>query len=141
MKNKKGFTLVELLAVIAILAILAGIATPIVISVQKSIKNKMYDAKRKMIEAAADQWAFKDKEISWTPAEKTAKKKLIKVSELCTKGVLTKDENCISQCTCQSNPVRDNANMDDCQIQIELKNSRYKITFPVSTADDVCKDL
>ena len=40
MKNKKGFTFVELLAVIAILALLAGLATPMVLTVQKNIKGK-----------------------------------------------------------------------------------------------------
>ena len=141
MKNKKGFTLVELLAVIAILAILAGIATPIVISVQKSIKNKMYDAKRKMIEAAADTWAFKDKEANWSATEKTNKTKIITVRDLCIVGLLSKDENCTTQCDCQSNPARGNETMDWCSVKIEISNSRYKITFPVSSDGDHCKPL
>lgn len=42
MKNKKGFTLVELLAVVAILIVLALIITPIVDKNIKKSKEKMY---------------------------------------------------------------------------------------------------
>lgn len=42
MKNRKGFTLIELMAVVAILAILALIITPIVDNNIKKSKNQMY---------------------------------------------------------------------------------------------------
>lgn len=48
--NKKGFTLVELLAVIVILAIIALIATPIVINV---INQAQEDADARSVEAYA----------------------------------------------------------------------------------------
>ena len=43
--DKKGFTLTELLATIAILAIVVTIATPAVIGVSNSIKKNMYESK------------------------------------------------------------------------------------------------
>ena len=42
MKDKKGFTLVELLAVIAILAILVIIALPSVISMYNNAKKQVF---------------------------------------------------------------------------------------------------
>lgn len=53
MNNKKGFTLVELLATIAIIAIIAVIAVPAVTKVSQDTKAKMYDTKVKLIEQAA----------------------------------------------------------------------------------------
>ena len=44
MKNKKGFTLIELMAVVAILAILALVITPIIDKNIKKSKTKMYNA-------------------------------------------------------------------------------------------------
>ena len=48
MKNKKGFTMVELLAVIVILGILMGVALPKVLGLLDSNKKKTYiqDAKK-----------------------------------------------------------------------------------------------
>ena len=49
MKNKKGFTLVELLAVIAILAILVIIALPNVMGMFNEAKKKYNDPDRNII--------------------------------------------------------------------------------------------
>lgn len=57
MNNKKGFTLVELLAVIVILGVLTAIAVPSVLEISKKIKTDMYDSKIKTIEVAAELWA------------------------------------------------------------------------------------
>lgn len=51
--NNKGFTMVELLATIGVLAIVITIAVPSVISVSKQIKNNMYKARIKLIESNA----------------------------------------------------------------------------------------
>ena len=57
MKNKKGFTLVELLAVIVLLGILIGIAVPSVLGVSNKIKKNMYDTKLKNVKVALENWA------------------------------------------------------------------------------------
>lgn len=56
MKNKYGFTLVELLGAIVILALLSLIAIPVVTNVVKSNKQKLYEIQLKNIESAAKAW-------------------------------------------------------------------------------------
>lgn len=51
--NKKGFTLTELLATIAILSVVITIAVPAVIGVSNSIKENMYKSKKKLLLQAA----------------------------------------------------------------------------------------
>ena len=55
MKNKKGFTLVELLAVIAILAILVIIALPNILSMFRNAKKSSFETELKTIYKAAQQ--------------------------------------------------------------------------------------
>jgi type IV pilus assembly protein PilA len=52
-KQQKGLTLVELLAVIVILGIIAGIAVPSVNGIIENSKKDAHDANINMIEAAA----------------------------------------------------------------------------------------
>ena len=59
--NKKGFTLVELMAVIAILGIILLIAVPSYLGVSKKIKEDMWDNKLKMIETAVEMWVQDNK--------------------------------------------------------------------------------
>lgn len=51
--GKRGFTLVELLAVIVVLAIIVAIAVPSIMGINQSIKDNMLDKKITMIEEAA----------------------------------------------------------------------------------------
>ena len=54
--NKNGFTLVELIAVIVILGLLALIANSSVINVVKNSKSDLYNTQLKLIESAAESW-------------------------------------------------------------------------------------
>ena len=127
--NKKGFTLVELLAVIAILAILATVATPIVLTVQKSIKNKMYAAKVKMIKESAILCVEKTNDVN----------KCNTVANLCTNEFLAKDKDCNgTNCSCQKNPITGNS-LDNCNIDVFKDTSngnRWKAGFPSDTEDE-----
>ncbi|MFA5525114.1 MAG: type II secretion system protein, partial [Tissierellales bacterium] len=52
LKNKKGFTLVELVVVIAILGILAAIAVPKFASVTQNANKKAFEANHRTVVAA-----------------------------------------------------------------------------------------
>ena len=56
MKNKKGFTLVELLAVIVILAIILVISVPKITSVIDSARSGSLESTAKMVAAGAETW-------------------------------------------------------------------------------------
>ena len=58
MKNKKGFTLVELLAVIAILAILVIIALPNVINLFNSAKRNAFETQVRKVAQVSKQKLF-----------------------------------------------------------------------------------
>jgi len=49
MKSNKGFTLVELLAVIVILAIVALVATPVILNIIESSTNKAKDSSARLV--------------------------------------------------------------------------------------------
>lgn len=55
--NRKGFTLVELLAVIVLMAILLTVAVPAITKVGKSLKTESFCSKIQIIEAAASEYA------------------------------------------------------------------------------------
>jgi type IV pilus assembly protein PilA len=57
MKNKKGFTLVELLGVIVIIAIIIAIAVPSYMKIKLSIDKKNYENKKELIEVAATKYS------------------------------------------------------------------------------------
>ena len=56
MKNKKGFTLAELLAVIVILGIIAALATPAIMSIYRRNQERLYCTKISILEADAVTW-------------------------------------------------------------------------------------
>lgn len=55
--NKKGFTLVELLAVIVLLGLIALIAAPAITGIIKQSKDSLSDSQKSSIELSAKNWA------------------------------------------------------------------------------------
>lgn len=61
--NKKGFTLVELLAVIVILSILAVISFAIIFKLIDNSRNDIYNSNINTIETAAEKWAAQNSKL------------------------------------------------------------------------------
>lgn len=69
--NKKGFTLIELMVVIAILVVLMGLALPNITSSIERSKQKQIDNKRKIIISAGELYFDKHKNLTKTNGVKT----------------------------------------------------------------------
>ena len=83
---KKGFTLVELLTVIAVLSIILVITAPIVANLITSSKQKAYEEQIKFIESAARNYSVSySKEIDSDPY-------YVSVDTLINKGLIDQDE-------------------------------------------------
>lgn len=54
LKNRKGFTLIELIVVLAVLVVIAAIAVPRFMGVQEKAKDSADDSTREMISKAAE---------------------------------------------------------------------------------------
>ena len=77
--DKKGFTLVELLTVIVLLAIIAAITTPVIINVINDSRENAYEEQVRLITSAAERWGTENmtylngKESCYLSAEKLSK--------------------------------------------------------------------
>ena len=85
--KKNGFTLTELLAVVAIIALIAIIAVPSIIVIRKNMNERIYKEKIELIEKAAETYASNNPDLFNAETEK-----IITVSELVQEGFLDPDE-------------------------------------------------
>lgn len=120
MKNKRGFTLVELLCVITLLAFISVIATTGIMTFSKKSKENMYCAKIEVIEAVAKDYGRKyEKELNNSSVLYNGYKSLrIKVSDLVKSGYLEGDKEDIV-----INPI-DDSSLNSTEIIIYLKNNQ-----------------
>ena len=81
--NKKGFTLVELLAVLVILIAITSIAIPTINSALERSKNKQNEQRKRIIESAAELYVSEHKN--------TFNKTCIKVETLKNEGYLDEE--------------------------------------------------
>lgn len=106
MKNKKGFTLTEVLIVIVLIGIVISIAIPSITSVRKRMNERLFEEKKQEILLAAELYG-KDKDISTDT--------IIYVHTLLSEKYINKDidyneDNCTGDNTengCIINPIDD----------------------------------
>lgn len=107
---KKGFTLVEILAVFTIIGIIAAISTPIVTNVFKDAKNKAYEEQISLIKDAAR---------SYMASNPSKVKQGVTVETLKDEGFISNKELI---------DPRNNKNIKGC-ITVKYENSKYKYEF------------
>lgn len=124
MKNRKGFTLTELIGVIVLLGIIALIAVPIINKTIKNSKEKAYNAQVAEIVSAAKKWGTVNNS-NLPVLDNTSIK--VKLNELVSNGYLEDDKIL---------DPRNNKEMTSSCVRIKYIEStkEYKYSF-----EDVCK--
>jgi prepilin-type N-terminal cleavage/methylation domain-containing protein len=122
MKNKKGFTLTEILAVIAIIAVLTSIAIPSILLVRKRINERAYESKKSLILLAAQEYGQNNTEVFDENGEFS-----ITIGELIQYEYLEKDidyngSKCTANYGCVIDP-RDKTSMNDIIILLRNNNN------------------
>ena len=126
MKNKKGFTLIEILCVIVLIGILSVIATISIVNLSSKSKENLYCAKIELIENIAESYGIKyELELNNSNELYNGYKSLkIKVNTLVMAGKLEPDKG-----NDVINP-KDNTVMNDIDIILYLKNNQIKAEIP-----------
>lgn len=115
--KRNGFTLVELLAVIALLAILATVAVTSAINISKKLKDDMLCEKIEFLKNDAKRYGADRIDSIGTEASPT----IVTVGELVQLGYTSKDQNVAGHYVI--NP-KDDSSMDNVTINVYLKNKR-----------------
>lgn len=134
-KEKKGFTLVELIIVIAIIALLMVVAIPSILLISNKINDRMYNSKVELILAAAEIYA--DDNFASLFGDGTNKTS-IKVKELVPTYLEADEVDKNPQTgvvTYTITDPRDDSSMNDKVIWLTKKNSRVIATLEVDSID------
>lgn len=130
-KNNQGFTLVELLAVIVVLALVITIAVPSTMRVSNKIKENMFCSKLDFIENAAKLYG-EDRKNSLNNEQ-------ISIETLVTTGYLKKDQEKKGENGFYiQDPRNKNEGLDTKEIQIIQNNNRVVVHF-WDEAVNLCK--
>lgn len=129
--NKKGFTFIELLAVLVIIGIVLLIAIPSIRYADRRFHEKAYNTKVEMIKNAATEYGDDYKEIilysgtgtTYTDPTTTSTYPAINVTvrDLLNNGYITKDKEAKTDDILDP---RDDSSMLDMEIIIYIKNDR-----------------
>lgn len=124
MMNKKGFTLVELLVVIALLGLLTVIAVPSALTISKKVKKNMMSSKIELIESGAIVWGQnnKSKIILADCISGVTKCYNATIGDMLLENAFKEDEIKDGE-KIMVNPIT-NESINDCKIEIYIKNKR-----------------
>lgn len=122
--NKKGFTLVELLATVIVLTLVAVVTFPIVVNTIKELRESMNNSQQKIVVEAAHYWA--NDNLGLLPDE-TGEVYTLPVYKIQEAGYLN------------NTTLKDLTNSDQlffACVEIEKKAKKYTYTFVESCAFD-----
>ncbi len=141
--NKKGLTLVELLAVIVLIALLLGLGIPGINRISQNMKKKSFNTKVGLIEQAAVLWGQDNKTLLQAHDNcvdkdgNTISCYKVQIQELIEEDCLdSEDYNDITY----KNPINDDELADDC-VYVYKKNNRVYAYFSTSNSCPVKKPI
>ncbi|MEG2618579.1 MAG: prepilin-type N-terminal cleavage/methylation domain-containing protein [Bacilli bacterium] len=148
--NKKGFTIVEILSVIAIIGIMILIVVPSTFLIVKNINNRVYESKKNLILSAAEVYA-QDRKALFNSLGTNKTEIEVPIKDLLVGGYLKADDKCKSgqiEEDCIVDP-RDKSNMNDKKVLVRYLNNSYIAIWEGKTGstksgdllDIICKDL
>ena len=126
--NKKGFTLVELIATIVVLALVVSISAYAITNIINSAKEKNYELLIKNIKDASETYYQECKYSDITCNDTVTLQELVNYGYL--KGNGTGDNKMVIV-----NP-KDNINIGECSIAVKYENG--KLTIEDKTNNDSC---
>ena len=135
--NKKGFTLVELLAVLVLISLLMGLAIPGINRISNNMKKKSYNQKIKLIESAAELWGQDNKtrlQADTDCSSEISKCKKITIADLIKENYLDSDNNSGKY----ANPKNDE-DMKNCIVFVYKQNKRVYAKFDNGSDSSACK--
>ena len=132
MRNKKGFTLIELIGVIVIIALLALVITPVINNALKDSKTKLYESTIKNIELSAKDWFTDEDNVNKLPTN--VENCYINLSTLKDEGVVDLDIK---------NP-KTGGLLDDSKINVLVtkvgSSYKFEVVDDGSTSGGLCTD-
>jgi len=139
MKKNKGFTLIELIATIVVLGIVASIGSYAISEIIKSSKEKNYDLLVENIESAAEMLYQDCKYITDSTSVECSfngsgsnEYLEVKLKALLTSGFLSSNKT-KEQTGSLYNP-KTNEEISDCIIKIQKENGKIKVTAVTTTS-------
>ena len=143
MNNNKGFTLVELLAVIVILALIITIAVPAVTNIMSKTQNNAYCTRVSTFESSAKLWG-KDHYDEISEGKCVIEEDgncYIRIIDLVNSGYIKKDNKDATKEEDYVVDERDNTTLINQRIKVFIKDKRVYATYQHKSSDDknLCK--